>query len=77
MAEGGRAVAYLPAFNISTLVRQLIPAIHPICVLEMLFGQLSHTKVLEPAPNHPVKKRIIGRELVGLPLVIAGFFRFA
>jgi hypothetical protein len=42
----------------------------------MFFGQLSHTKVLESAPNHPVEKRIIGRELVGLSFMTAGFIDF-
>jgi hypothetical protein len=42
----------------------------------MFFGQFGHTKVLEAAPNHPMEKWIIGRELVGLPFMAIGFFEF-
>src|SRR5437016_3562024 len=45
--------------------------------LEMFFGQLGHTKVLEPASNHPMEKWIIGGELIGLPFMTIGFFDLA
>jgi hypothetical protein len=48
-----------------------------ISALEMFFGQLGHAKVLEAASNHPMEKRIIRRELVGLPFMVIGFFDFA
>jgi hypothetical protein len=60
-------------FNSSTSV----PRTQLVRPLEMFFGQVSHTKILEPAPNHPMEKGIIGRELVGLPFMTAGFFEFA
>ena len=46
------------------------------CALKVLFGQLGHTKVLEAATNHPVEKRVIGRELVSLPFMGVGFLVF-
>ena len=46
-------------------------------LLEMFFGQLSHAKVLEPAAEHPMKKRIGGRKLIGLFFVQIGFAELA
>jgi hypothetical protein len=48
-----------------------------ISALEMFFGQLGHTKVLEPACNHPMEKWIIGGELIGLPFMHVGFLDLA
>jgi hypothetical protein len=60
-------------FNSSTFV----PRTQLVRPLEMFFGQLGHTKVLEAAANHPVEKWIIGSELVSLPFMSVGFFEFA
>ena len=65
-----------PRGSRSTLVRPLASRIQLARALEMFFGQLSHTKVLEAAPNHPMEKGIIGRELIGLPFITTGFFGF-
>ena len=43
-----------------------------LCLLEMFFGQLGHSKVLEPSPENPMIKRIIRCELVGLFFVNIG-----
>jgi hypothetical protein len=58
------------------LIGQLIASIQLGCTLEMFFGQLTHTKVLESASNHPVEERIVGRELISLHLMSAGLFGF-
>ena len=63
--------------RVSALARQIAFRIQLVRALEMFFGQLSHTEVLKTAPNHPMVKGIIRRELVGLPFMTAGFFEFA
>ena len=47
------------------------------CLLEMFFGKVGHSEVLEPAREHPMIKRVIGCELVGLFLVNIGLFEIA
>ena len=59
------------------LARQAVSVVQLGCALEMLLSQLSHAKVLQSAPNHPVEKWIIGCDLVGLQLMATGLFDFA
>src|SRR6266568_9242743 len=87
IAEGAKYPTAKPhsftnAFHLWSTTRQLDASARQCRIqlartLEMFFGQLSHTKILEPAPNHPVEKRVIGRELVGLPFMTIGFVDFA
>ena len=41
-------------------------ALELVCLLQMFFSQLSHPKILQPAAEHPMVKRIVGSELVSL-----------
>jgi len=41
---------------------------------EMFFGQLVHSEIFQPEAEHPMKKRIIWSELIGLFFVRNGFF---
>ena len=43
----------------------------------MFFGQVSHSKLLEPARQHPMIKRIVRSELVRLVFVDTRFFGVA
>ncbi len=70
--DHSKAFRPLERFNDLTRYR----CIQLTCTLEMFFRQLSHTKVLEAAPNHPMEKRIIGCELVSLPFMTTGFVDF-
>jgi hypothetical protein len=63
--------------NVSASARKLVSGIQLGRALEMFFGQLNHTKILEAESNHPMEKWIIGRELIGLPLMSIGFFDLA
>src|SRR6058998_153760 len=45
--------------------------------LEMFFGKLFHPEVLQPETDHPMVKRIVGSELVGLFFVSDCFFESA
>src|SRR6266496_1282298 len=60
----------------STLVGDLCAVIELACLLEVFLGQLGHTEILEPASEHPMVKRIIRSELIGLFFVSACFFEF-
>jgi hypothetical protein len=40
----------------------------------MFFGQLVHSEIFQPEAEHPMKKRIIWSELIGLFFVRNGFF---
>ena len=42
--------------------------------LEMFFGQLGHSEIFQPEAEHPMIKRIIWSELIGLFFVRNGFF---
>ena len=41
---------------------------------EMFFGQLIHSEIFQPKAKHPMIKRIIWSELIGLFFVRSGFF---
>ena len=41
--------------------------------LEMFFGQLVHSEIFQPEAEHPMIKRIIWSELIGLFFVRNGF----
>ncbi len=45
--------------------------------LEMFFGKLVHPEIFQPEADHPVVKRIVGSDLVGLFLISTGFFKSA
>jgi len=45
--------------------------------LEMFLSKLVHPEVLQPEANHPMVKRIVGGELVGLFFVCDCFFESA
>ena len=45
--------------------------------LEMFFGQLVHCEIFQPEAEHPMKKRIIWSELIGLFFVRNGLFNSA
>ena len=44
-------------------------------LLEMFFSQITHAEISEPLSDHPVEKRIVGRELVGLFFIEIGFVK--
>ena len=54
-------------------VRLLVSRFQLLRALEMFFGKLGHSEVLQPEADHPMVKRIVGRELVGLLFVSARF----
>ena len=45
--------------------------------LEMFLSKLIHLEILQPSTNHPMEKRIVRSELVGLFFVHDGFVKSA
>src|SRR5712692_11338680 len=63
---------------VSSLVgTPLVPRIDLNRALEMFFGKLFHLQVLQPETDHPMVKRIVGSESVGLSFVSDCFFESA
>ena len=63
-----------PAMTYANLLGAATPAQLELRVeldrsLEMFFSKLSHSEILQPEADHPMIKRIIGSELVGLVFV--------
>ena len=58
------------------LVRLCTTSTQSACLLQMFFSQITHAEIPEPLSDHPMEKRIVGRELVGLPFMPTGFFEF-
>ena len=48
------------------LVRRCTTSTEFACLLEMFFSQISHPKILKTPSEHPMVKRIVGSELIGL-----------
>ena len=61
----------------SIFARHFFRSPKPACLLQMFFSQLSHAKTLEPPGEHPMIKRIVGSELVGLFFIEIGFVKLA
>ena len=59
------------------LVRHCATSTELVCLLQMFFSQLSHPKILQPAAEHPMVKRIVGSELVSLFFIEIGFVKLA
>ncbi len=61
----------------STLARHFFRSLESACLLQMFFSQISHAEILEPPSKHPMVKRIVGSELVGLFFIEIGFVKLA
>src|SRR5439155_17116614 len=70
----GRRFAPFPP---SAFVRHFFRSTDLVCLLQMFFSQLSHAEILEPPSKHPMVKRIVGSELVGLIFIQISFVKLA
>ena len=59
------------------LVRHCTTSTELVCLLEMFVSQLNHAEILEPPSEHPMVKRIVGSEQVGLFFIETGFVKLA